>query len=135
MAELTEARVCEIFDECLRDGKASEVEKLKIEGVIHAAMLGKRKLDEHRAEITELLLELPDDFRRSGGGGMSLLNACCDRHGRQWADLHLTMEKLFMLGMAIEKVKPLFLREIWPALPGGMPYYVVLDESTERTNQ
>ncbi len=131
MAELSANRVDEIFGKCLHEGDESSETQLKIRGVLHSVVFDKRKLDEYRAKIAELLLELPDDFMQSGGGGMSFLNACSDRNGRQWADLHLTMEKLFMLGMAIEKVRPLFPREMWSALPSGMPYYVVLDENAE----
>lgn len=131
MAELSANRVDEIFGKCLHEGGENPETQLKIRGVLHSADFDKRKLDEYRTEITELLLELPDDFMQSGGGGMSFLNACSDRHGRQWTDLHLTMEKLFMLGMAIEKVRLLSPREMWSALPSGMPYYVVLDENAE----
>jgi len=45
------------------------------------------------------------------------------------------MEKLFLLGLAIEKVKCLMPREVWPALPGGMPYYVINDvEDKQQTS-
>jgi hypothetical protein len=77
------------------------------------------------AEIRAMLAELPDQYRKSGGGGWSFLNACDDRHGTQWTGFHRTMEHLFMLGLAIGAVTLLMPRELWDALPGGMPYYMV----------
>jgi hypothetical protein len=72
-----------------------------------------------------MLAELPDMFKESGGGGWSFLNACDDRHGNQWTGLHQRMEQLFQLGIGIDKVECQLPREVWPALPGGMPYYIV----------
>lgn len=115
--KLTAKRVEELFFQCFReDGKT-------IEGI-----LGHTKMDVtgHEDEIGELLAELPDSFVQSKGGGMSFLNACYDRHGNHWAE-HRTMEWLFMLGIAANKAKWLFPRNMWAAFPGGMPYVVVLD--------
>lgn len=56
---------------------------------------------------------------------MSFLSACNDKHGKQWADLHLRMEQLFQLGLAIGKAECVFSRDMWEILPGGMPYYVI----------
>ena len=72
-----------------------------------------------------MLSELPDEFRVSGGGGWSFLQACNDRHGTQWTGFHQAMEELFMLGMAAGLVTELLPRDLWDALPGGMPYYAV----------
>ena len=53
------------------------------------------------------------------------MNACMDKSGRQWTGMHLTMEYLFLLGIAIGEVEYLLPREMWEAFPGGMPYLVV----------
>jgi hypothetical protein len=76
-------------------------------------------------KIETMLDELPDEFKKTGGGGMSFLNACNDKHGNQWTDLHQRMEQLFQLDIGIGKVKCLMPREMWGILPDGMPYYVV----------
>ena len=55
--------------------------------------------------------------------------ACNDKDGHQWTGLHLTMEKLFALGIGIERVKCLLPRELWKIMPGGMPYFMVLVET------
>lgn len=76
-------------------------------------------------EIASMLSNLPDEFQASGGGGWSFLNACNDKHGDQWTGMHSTMDKLFMLGIAAGKARWLLPRDMWPALPGGMPYVSV----------
>lgn len=89
----------------------------------------KGRLADHAELVAAMLLELPDEFRESGGGGWSFLNACDDRHGRQWTGLHSTMAELFALGLGLGLVKSLLPRDMWDVLPGGVPYYVVLDKS------
>lgn len=66
---------------------------------------------------------------KSSGGGWTFLNACHDRHGNLWTGFHRRMEELFMLGLAIGKVHCLFPRDLWDALPGGMPFYMVDDDA------
>lgn len=95
------------------------------EGILHTFAFNPDKLAEHKVEIGELLAELPTEFQMSGGGGWTFLNACMDRHGNQWTGLHLTMERLFCLGIATGQARWQLPREMWPALPGGMPYVSV----------
>lgn len=106
---------------------ACEGGDIEAEAIIDRATFDKAKLDEHKELITAMLLELPIEFRASGGGGWSFLNACDDRHGNQWTGLHRTMAMLFALGQAIGMVESLLPREVWNKLPGGMPYYIVKD--------
>jgi hypothetical protein len=87
-----------------------------------------RVLD-HGELIFAMLMELPEEFRESSGGGWSFLQACDDRHGRQWTGLHLRTAQLFVLGQAAGLVECQLPREVWPALPGGMPYYLIKDRS------
>jgi hypothetical protein len=100
---------------------------VRVDGIMLPARFDKRKLADHAELIAALLSELPDQFKTSGGGGWSFLNACMDRRGNQWTGMHSTMDKLFMLGLAIGMVEPLLPRDVWPTLPGGMPYYLVKD--------
>lgn len=144
-AILSPTKVEKIFTECLfRDfdegAKAVSVEntslieiddkadEVNIEGITHTAVFHRGRLEKHKSEVFAMLLELPAEFMVSGGGGYSFLNACMDKNGRQWTGVHFMMEKLFMLGLAIGKVKLLLPRSVWPALPGGMPYYAVVDQ-------
>lgn len=87
------------------------------------------RLESCRPLIESLLDELPAQFRETAGGG-SFLNACLDRHGNQWTGLQVQMEQLFQLGIGIGRVRSLFSRAARGALPGGMPYYLILDAPT-----
>lgn len=123
---LDPAQVEATFKDCLFETAEEAQEKgIVVEGIVFDAMLNPAKLDEHRELITQMLMELPDQFRRSGGGGWSFLNACEDRHGNLWTGLHQTMSMLFLLGEGIGMVKSQLPKHMWPMLPGGMPYYVI----------
>lgn len=97
---------------------------VKIEGIIADYGFHPDRLAGHAGEIRQLLAALPDEFHVTGGGGMSFLNACMDRSGRQWGE-HRNVEQLFVLGMGIGAVTCPLPRDLWVALPGGMPYYCV----------
>jgi hypothetical protein len=117
--QLDPERVRDLFADCLDPGG----DGVEVEGIAGMAVFGPAPLERYAEEIRAMLAELDDAFRKSGGGGWSFLNACSDRHGRQWTGEHRTMEQLFMLGLAIGAVSLLMPRELWDALPGGMPYY------------
>ncbi|MBA3679558.1 hypothetical protein H0W80_05260 [Candidatus Saccharibacteria bacterium] len=117
--------VVEIFEDCLfRDGEDT-TDHIVAEGIMMKAGFNPTRLNAHQPEIEAMLAELPDDYRESGGGGMSFLNACMDRHGNQWTGMHQTMDQLFILGIAIGKAHYLMDREMWSAFPGGVPYVSV----------
>ena len=122
---LKSSRVEEIFRDCLYKVGESTDDHIPVEGIVIHVGLNPTRVQDHRTEIESMLGELPDEFKASGGGGWSFLNACNDRHGRQWTDYHQRMEQLFILGMAIGKVELQLPRELWNVLPGGMPYYIV----------
>ena len=115
-----------LFRACLLKEGDDQALAVKPEGgIITEVAFHRDRLNERRDLIESLLAELPDTFKESSGGGWSFLNACNDRHGRQWTSFHLVMAQLFQLGLGIGKVKCLMPRELWGALPGGMPYYVI----------
>lgn len=127
---LNAERVNAVFCDCVfQDGEDTKVH-IQAEGITGKVGFHPRRLESHRAEIETMLDELPENFRQSGGGGWTFLNACNDRHGNQWTGLHLRMEQLFQLGIGIGKVQSCLPRELWSALPGGMPYYIIMDEAT-----
>jgi hypothetical protein len=41
--------------------------------------------------------------------------------------MHQRVEQLVQLGIAVGKIRYLLPRDMWDALPGGMPYFVVVD--------
>ena len=72
-----------------------------------------------------MLAELPAEFKESGGGGDSFLNACFNRYGSQWTGLQMIQEQLVQLGIAIGEVEYCSARETWFIFLGSMPYFVV----------
>ncbi|OGL24843.1 hypothetical protein A3A68_02525 [Candidatus Saccharibacteria bacterium RIFCSPLOWO2_01_FULL_48_13] len=120
-------RVNVIFLDCLFKDYEDTSNMVVAEGIVDTVGFHPERLESHRDEIEALLMELPNEFMRSGGGGWSFLNACLDKHGNQWTGLHQRMGQLFQLGIGIGKVVCLTPRNMWFALPGGMPYYVIED--------
>jgi len=130
--ELTAANVEAIIKDCLfRDDVPQEemMEKAVIvDGIMHKWGFVPAKLEEHKQDIIDMLLQLPDEFMETKGGGMSFLNACVDKKGDQWGE-HPSMDMLFSLGQAIKAVVCPLPRELWAVLPGNMPYYIVTDRT------
>lgn len=135
-------RVEEILKDCLYDesevqtfkdnnmeGHAVPADAVPAEGIMARFLFNPAKLEANRAEITDMLLQLPEPFMKSKGGGWSFLQACVDKNGEQWTGLHQTMDRLFTLGIAIGRAKNLLPRAIWSAMPGGMPYFMVIDDA------
>lgn len=127
--ELKADRVIEVLKDCLYetiDLENPPEDMVRVEGILNPYGFNPEGLERNRAEIEQMLMELPETFRVSSGGGWSFLEAAFDRHGNHWAE-HPTMDSLFVLGMAIGKVECLLPRDMWMALPGGMPYYQIKD--------
>ena len=122
--ELTTVKVSEILKDCLFKEDEDQSKAVIINGVVSNYGLHPDRLKNHILEIEKLLAELPDSFHEGKGGGMSFLNACMDRSGRQWGE-HRNIEELVVLGLAVNKVKYCAARDMWAVFPGGMPYFVV----------
>ncbi len=115
------------LDYLFREGEDT-ADHIAVEGIVHNIGFHPGRLEGHRDEVVALLGELPTEFmgvERGGGGGWSFLNACNDRHGNLWTGMHLVMEQLFLLGIALGLAEYQLPREMWPVLPGGMPYIVI----------
>jgi hypothetical protein len=119
MSMLNGEKVRSVFMDCLFQEGEDSTKHVRADGIVNNVGFHPGRLEQHRAEIVEMLDELPDQFKESNGGGWSFL---------QWTDFHQRMEQLFQLGIGINRVKCLLPRELWKALPGGMPYYVILDK-------
>lgn len=126
MAALTPQAVEELFAACHEPLGASDG-VTEVDTIAGPTWLRDSAVADNKARIAGLLSELPDEFLASKGGGWSLLNGCTDRHGELWTGMQLTVAKLFALGEAAGLVQCQLPREVWAALPGGMPYYVVND--------
>jgi len=121
---LTADAVSRIFDDCVVRYPLNNGTEVYVEGIVHGFYFLGERLAVHEAAIGALLAELPTPFR-ADKHGWSFLNACYDRHDREWTDLRWTMERLFALGIATGQAEWLTPRELWDACPGGMPYVVV----------
>lgn len=109
---------CLFHDEEIVDGKPPD-NAMIVEGVMGKFELHPGRLAEKRSAIRDMMDELPAEFDE----GWSFLNMCMDKHGNHWAE-HPTVNELVVLGLAIGALKCLAPRELWPTLPGGMPYFV-----------
>jgi len=124
--DLTSQNVEEVFFDCLfKEGENTD-NPVIADGIMSKIGFHEERLNNNSDNITSMLNKLPKEFQKNSGGGMSFLNACDDCDGNQWTSLHKIMEQLFVLGLALGKVKCLMPREMWVSLPGGMPYYVVI---------
>ncbi len=124
---LTAEAVETTFAYCLWRTKEPENQRLEVEGLqANRVLFHRQRVDEKREAIRAMLAELPEQFRADHGGGCSVLNACQDRQGRQWADLHRTMAWLFEVGIAAGLARWTMPRSFWRTFPGEMPYVTVM---------
>jgi hypothetical protein len=121
--ELTSENVHDIFLNCLFEDDEPHDQYVKAEGVMINVGFHPERLESHRGDIESMLDYLHANF--SVGGGWSFLNACNRADGTQWTGLHSVVDELVCLGLAIKHVSYVAPREMWPILPGGMPYFVV----------
>ena len=128
---LSPQRVLTAYKACLFNDGEDTSNHIPVEGIMFSVGFHPGRLKMRTPEIAAMLRELPDEFKVDQGGGMSFLDACMDRNGRLWTGDHATMDKLFQMGVAVGIAKCLLPREMWEALPGGMPYYSVCFDTQE----
>lgn len=124
---LDSEKVNVIYEKCCLKADENTKNPVEVDGISSIVEFDPDRLENHKREIEDMLDELSDDFKRSGGGGASFLIACYDKHDRQWTSLHLDMDRLFQLGMATGKAKYCFPRVMWKSLTGEMPYFIIED--------
>lgn len=134
MSLISADRVTEIFLDCLfkenelKDGKPMVGDFIPVEGVVTHVGFHPGRIHEYEAEILVMLMNLPITFRKSEGGGWTFLNAYQDLNNEQWTGLHKVMDQLLCLGLAIKRAEYMLPRELWAPLPGGVPYFCVIDK-------
>lgn len=121
---LTASAVEAILDECLFRVGEDTSDPAVGNGVVCDFGFHRERLNARKADILALLHELPEQFQVDSGGGWSFLNACVTKDGSHWGE-HRNIEQLMALGIASEQASLLLPRELWAALPGGMPYFCV----------
>jgi hypothetical protein len=122
--ELTADNVRKIINECLfKEGEDTSNAQLA-QGVVMNMGFHPDRIKATKSSIIELLHQLPDSFMKGKGGGHSFLNACVRKDGIQWGE-HRDIDCLVCLGIAAGVASWCLSRDLWQAMPGGMPYFVV----------
>ncbi len=129
MTKLTAQAVHALMKDYLFQAGESTDAAIAVDGIVKSYRFHPDRISRHAAEIAALLAELPEGFRADKGGGWTFLNACNDRHDKQWGEHH-DMESLFCLGIAAGLAKWMMPRDMWSVFPGGMPYVQVLIPKT-----
>lgn len=125
---LTAKTVRDIFLDCLVGENAPDTAKVvAVEGITTKVVFSVEKVESHSDTIKALLDELPDTFFVGNGGGYSFMFMPMDKHRNQWGE-QINAQELMLLGIASGYMHYLLPKEVWPALPGGVPYVVVFDE-------
>lgn len=127
-------RIFEIFEDCLlseHERYNEEKSKTHIDGLFlnRTYIFSTFRLQHYKQEIRENLLNLPQKFLQSVGGGWSFLNACLDKNGLQWGEQQ-NVEQLLVLGLGLNLVEFCLPRPFWNTLPGGVPYFMVKDKES-----
>lgn len=114
---------CLYKDEEIRDGNPPEG-TIIVDGIVSRIGFHPERLKAKESEVISMLEQLSDEFKKSGGGGMSFLNMCELKTGFQWTGLHQRMEQLMMMAIGLGKGEYCMPRDYWKVLPGSMPYVV-----------
>lgn len=124
---LTVDAVMEIWNACVAAPGDPEDDQVRIDGASMDGRFSRTRLLNHRMRLRTMLVELPDNFLQSGGGGWTMLNGCVDRHQRFWTSDQRTVDRLVILGIGAGVANWTLERNLWDLLPSGMPYFQVLD--------
>jgi hypothetical protein len=127
---LNATTVANIVKDCLFKEDEDQTNKVSVDGILLSFDFHPERLESHRAEVSELLAELPEEFHAGKGGGWSTLNACNDKNGIQWGE-HRDIDFLCSLAIALGLGGWCLSRDFWKLLPGQMPYFVVNAPSPE----
>ena len=122
---ISASRIEFIFSDSL--AKKSDTNCIEVQGITGIARFNLDILSFFKEEVKSYLLQLPNQFlseRMGGKGGWSFLNACMTEKNEHWGE-HMDMQRLFLLGEALGYVRCPLPKQMWTALPGGMPYYTV----------
>jgi hypothetical protein len=125
--ELTAQNVNQLFLYLLFNDGEDTTSAVIAHGCVHNIGFHPGRLSEKRADILDMLSQLPIEFQKSGGGGYTFLNACLTANGDQWGDQQVA-DQLLVMGIASRYAAILLPRELWSSLPGGVPYFVVFDK-------
>lgn len=118
---------CLYQDDEIEDPSVVPEGAIIVEGLTTSFGFHPGRVAQHADEIRAMVAKLAEEFH--SGGGWSFLNMCTDGDGNQWTDFHRDQEHLTVLGIAAGHMKYCLPRELWSALPGGMPYVRAVEEA------
>ena len=121
--KLTSENVHNTFMDCLFKDNENKDDHILVESLMFKIGFNPEHIKKNKQDIIEMLNYLPKNFKE----GWSFLKMCEDKDGNLWTGLHKTMNELLALGIAIDKLSFCFPRNVWPSLPGGMPYIMLKD--------
>lgn len=122
--ELTAENVERIYSKCVASNPTSK-DVIKVCGIKNTDIYSSKELEKYKEDIKVMLNQLPDNFKKSIGGGWSFLNMCMRKDDYQWTGLHRTMEKLVTMAIAIKAAEFILPQKMWGILPAGMPYIAI----------
>jgi hypothetical protein len=95
-----------------------------VTGLVNNFGFHPERLEAVREDVQSMVEQLPENFFKDKGGGWSFLNMCNRNDGELWTGEHRVMEALLALAMGLGMAAYAMPRDIWPTLPGGVPYVV-----------
>jgi len=99
-----------------------ERDRVIVDGFVQTFAFHRDRLEANRSAIKILIRDVVDDtFLLGGGGGNTAIYLTVDRTGQNWAD-QATAEAFFCLAAGLGLATYSVPRELWVAMPGGMPY-------------
>jgi len=129
--------VAEVFGKCLYSPKELRVSQqvppdaVVVRGLTASFGFHPQRLVSYKDQVALWLACLPDEFRSDGGGGWSFLNMVQTKDGTLWGNQRSAQE-LLVLGLGLGLIKYCLPADMWPVLPGGVPYLVVCAEGVPR---
>lgn len=120
---ISSQKIVDILGECLLSESQVEntdnnIKPIHVDGITYNLKLHPEKVSEYSEDISKIINELPEEFKN----GSSFLKLCHTKDGEKWTSLHRICEALMILGVATNKMKYCFPKEIWSKLPEGVPY-------------
>jgi hypothetical protein len=118
------AQVDAIVRECLYPEEITGIpaDAVVVKGIMRDFAFDPKAVAVQKPKIAALIDQIvADPFYADKGGGMSFLNLCMTKDDDHWAE-HPTMEVFYVLSAAIGRAKFCMPQDMWPMLPGGMPY-------------
>lgn len=122
------SEVHSLMSECLAEQFDSDG-VIKVDAVVSSFAFDGAKINARSERIKALLSVMHSNFHKQHGGGWSFLQLPMDADGIQWGE-QLEAEALVALAIAAGMGQFTLPRDMWSALPGGVPY-VVFDTRVE----